>query len=189
MLTKVLSIATTKASYGIRRVQDSKLEIDSGSPIKSDITATKPMLNMKITKPEIEIDQRECFAEAGLKTPDKFLKDCNAETEKIYRNAIDNIVSQGNELADIHIGENPIPRHAEYNEFDQFTKESNMVTMPRSRPKITLKRGDINFNLDRGKIINNTVVQQPRISYQMSKIECYMKEYGKVEISVIDRRI
>ncbi len=188
MIHKVLSIHTSPARMGFD-IQKPKMEINSGKLDKLELSTKLPKLEMNTSLVKVEIDQSDCFAECGLKSVARFSADEASEAKSIGMEAIGTIVSQGNSLADIHLGGNPIPDNAEQNRFEQFVYDTNLVTMPTSRPRITVREGSVTINVKEGRVDNNTVVDMPKINYTKGSVKAYMKDYGKVDISVVDKEI
>lgn len=177
-----LSIHTTNIQLGIERIpsrmqmetQNAKLELHQ-KPAKLSITSEKP---------KVLIDQYECFAEEGLKSTGDLLKEA---AQLGYQQAMDFIgktAADGNILAAIENGGNPIKDIAVRDSSPE--KSFGMVCMPRSRPKIDVTGsldmqwdwdqkgarngvemeytpGNVNINFVPGKI-NISVLQYPSVN-------------------------
>ncbi len=180
---------STRGQIGIRRTPG-EMKIDSGNPISLDIQRHAPKLEMHTEHVRVLIDQTECFNEAGIKTMSAFMDDNVSYAKTQAMRGLGRMVDQGNQLADIgNGGSNPIPDQAAYNAFNLFNKETNMVTIPRSRPKFTIVGGKVHMNFKRGWIENKTIPVKPSIEYQRSKIEIYLEKRPSLEISQIDIQI
>ncbi len=171
------------------KINNSTLEIDSGNPIKLDMTTEHPKIEIETTKPKIEIDQSQCFDECGLKSPSSLISEIVQYSRSIGLQAIGRIAEQGNELANIQNKENPIPRQAEYNRFGQYVYETNIGYMPASRPKINFIESHVDIRLVEGRVNNNTVYDPPKINFSPPSIDYYVDDYGSVEISTVDLKL
>lgn len=146
-----------------------------------NIETEKPELQITTRKPKLTIDQSEPFAEAGLKGIRAFMDDSVAFSRQKLSQGIDRIVSDGNEWINIHTGQDPIPDQAVRNAFEMFDKEFNFAMIPTSRPKIDVEPGEVNLDLKRGKVVNNTQNEKVRMNYSPWSINYYMKQYNSIE--------
>lgn len=147
-----------------------------------DIQTEKPEIQITTKNPKLSIDQTAPFAEAGLKGIRAFMEDSVAFSRQKLSQGINRIVSDGNEWIDIHTQIDPIPEQAARNAFEMFEKEFNFAMIPTSRPKISVELGDVNLDLKRGKVVNNTQNEKVNMNYSPWEINYFMKQYNSIEI-------
>jgi len=140
-------------------------------------------LDMESTKPQVQIDQTECFAEAGLKNIKAFMDDAVAYGQQKFSEGVSRIVSDGDSMAAIESGYDPIADQAFQNAYAMFDHEFNYDAIPKSKPRIDVSPGNVNYNYTPAQVQNNTVAQPIENSYTPGKVEIAVKEYGKVDIS------
>lgn len=160
-----------------------QLDQEGNGALTLDIQMQKPQLSHQTRNPKITIDQTEPFAEAGLKGIRAFMDDSVSFAKQKWSEGVNRIVSDGNQWIDIHTGADPIPDQAEYNAFGMFEKEFNFAMIPTSRPKIDVQRGEVNFDYNPGKVVNNTQVEKIKMNYSPWQINRYMKQYHSVQIN------
>ncbi len=151
-----------------------------------NLQTEKSELEMKTTHAKVFIDQSQCFDEAGLKSNGSLIADNASYGMQKGMEAIGKIVDQGNQMADIASKVDPIPDQANYNAYEQFIRDWNMVTMPRSRPKFDIQEGRVDFNFKPAKVNNNTVNTKPEINYRRGRLDIYVKQYSSINISFIN---
>jgi hypothetical protein len=105
-----------------------------------------------------------------------------AAAEGIARN-----VDEGNAMAAIENGGGVIADIAFGNSFDN--KDFNMVTMPRSRPKIEVRGGTVDIKVDEGKVSIDSKVYTPQIDVRLGGVEIYVREYPSISFKFVDDKI
>ncbi|MDK2919036.1 MAG: hypothetical protein PWQ37_1769 [Candidatus Petromonas sp.] len=182
-MTLLLKINTSPALIGINT-----------TPGKMEITQPKADINMNTEHPRIEIhseqvrvqiDQYQCFAEAGLKNYLDLTKETVQLAKQAAMQGIERIVRQGNELAAIENGLDPIPNQAEENAFELFKKEFNFDLIPKSRPKIDFKGGTVDIKVHEGKVNMDIKVNKPQINYTPGKVEIYLRQKNSIDIQYV----
>lgn len=114
------------------------------------IDTTYPKLYIDRQLPKVYIDQSQCFYESGLKGPVELSEEAAAEGYKASLQGIKRRVSEGSRMEAIENSmQNAIPEIAFQNSFD--IKEFNLVSMPRSRPKIDVE-GYLNIEWEEGRV-------------------------------------
>lgn len=178
-----IQITTQRAILGWN-TNNAKLDISgNGASNILKMSTTKPMVMLKTEKPQIQIDQSQCFAEAGLMSISDLIAD-NAEYGKQkVSEGISRIVEQGNQLAAIENGGDPITEQAQSNAYDMFEHEFVYTTIPKSRPKIDFIRGTVDAQLQEGKVNNETQFKKLDVNYTPGKVEYFMKQYQSINIS------
>lgn len=148
-----------------------------------EMETTTGELNMKVDLPKIEIDQQQCFSESGLKGILELSSDnVKAAVQQMYA-SVGRIADQGNQLSNFHEG-NAIADQAYYNAYDQFDNEFNMVTMPMSRPKITVIEGRVNMDPTRTQIKFNPKLSKPELEYTPGRVDIYLRQKNELLIRV-----
>lgn len=182
-----LQIQTTpiKMAY---QTQNAQVNIENPKGPLLDMQIEHVKVNMKSTAPKVLIDQSACFSEAGLKSNGELIADNATYGRSKALEGIGKIVDQGNQMADVHKG-NPIPEQASYNAYDQFLREWNMVTMPRSRPKIDVVEGRVDIDVQEGRVVNNSVYKPPQINVTPGKVDIYVERYNNIDINVINEEV
>lgn len=177
-----IQIKTTPALIG-QDSQKSSLSIRQRKAEQS-ISAPLPRVNIESTLPKIKIDQSQCFSESGLKSCAELTAD-NASygVQKMYE-SIARIADQGTQLSNIHESDDKIVSQAYYNAYDQFSTDYNMVTMPRSRPQITLVEGATKVNVTGGTVRHDAKANAPEITYNAGKLDLYLRQKNSIQISV-----
>ncbi len=177
-----LQIRTTWAKLGMES-QKAQIEIEQPKYPQLDIQTQPLSLEMRSTPPRILIDQSRCFAESGIKGNGELISDNASYGFQKGLEAIGRIVDQGNQMADFHRGD-PIPDQAIDNAYDQFLREWNMVTMPRSRPDIQVIEGNVDIQVNEARVINNSVPQPVRLTYRPGSLNIYLAQRNSIEFSV-----
>lgn len=167
----LIGLQTTNAQMNLRNPQPS-IEIET----------TPAQLNARNTLPKVEIDQSQCFSESGLKGILELTTENASYSLQAMYASTSRIASQGDELTQISSGANVIAEQAYYNAFDQFDRDWNMVTMPQSRPKITLKEGGVTFNPTPGKVTITPKLTQPEMDYKAGKVDVYLRQRNSIDI-------
>ena len=175
-----LSIQTQPAilNYNITK---SQLSIEQPRP-QVEAGLSLPQVRVEATLPKITIDQTQAFNESGLKTVQAFSDEYVSYAKARMQESVGRIAEQGTQMTDIHLGGNAIAEQASYNAYDQFYGEFGMVTMPRSRPEIQVREGNININVTEGQITGKIIPGKPQINYRPGNVERYMAQYNSISI-------
>lgn len=176
----MLQIITQNAQLEIRTTR-AQLNI-SQPPADFEIQRKQPKLNMHTEHPQIRIDQRQCFNESGLMSPEAFADYIAQTGRKAVMEGIARRTEEGSRLARIEAGGNAVAEIAYDNSFPVY--EFKMVTMPRSRPKIDFVGGSIDIQVEEGYV--NTIFRpnSPQIEYRPGSIEIRMRQYPHIDIKV-----
>lgn len=148
-----------------------------------------PKVEIRTTDPEIKIDQRQCFAEAGIKSPIDFSRENSDIAKKAAFQGIARIVQEGNQMADIHLGRDVIVENADHNAFGIFEREFVYGAIPKSRPKIDVKMGTLDIKFIEGKLNYSAKVNKPEITVNHGSVDIYMKTWPKIEIEYFGDKI
>lgn len=148
-----------------------------------ELSAPLPRVQMESRLPKVQIDQSQCFSESGLKGSSELTTDnANYAIQKMYE-SIGRIADQGTQLSNIHEPDDKIVSQAYYNAYDQFDRDYNMVTMPRSRPKISVIEGKVDLSVVGGNVEHQVRINKPEIGYQAGKLDIYLRQKNNIIIS------
>lgn len=182
-----LEIRTTPAKLSIRTTKPQQSIEQPRAQVEGGFTLSK--IRVEATLPKVQIDQNQSFNESGLKDNQSFSAEYVAYAKQKMQQSIGRIAEQGNQLTNIHQGGNPIADQALYNAFDQFYNEFGMVTMPRTRPQITLIEGRVDIQVTEGENNQRVIAQKPRINNQPGKVEKQMEQYNSISIRYLGEKV
>ena len=182
-----LRITTTPALIGIDRTPR-KLEIQQP---KADMALNIEQARVEInTEPgQVQIDQSQCFAEAGLKDIFELTRDNADFARQKAMEGIARIVRQGNDLANIHLGGNPIADQAEENSVFWANREFNFDLIPKSRPKIDFTGGTVDIQVVEGKVNPQVKVNKPVINFTPGNVGIYLRQKNSIEIEYVGNKL
>ncbi|MDP4093186.1 MAG: DUF6470 family protein [Bacillota bacterium] len=180
-----LQITQTWGRIGIDRTPGN-LDIQTTSA-KLELHHKEAKVNIHSELPKIQIDQYECFASAGLKGPADLTRDF---VQRAYQQVMDHIgktAEDGDRLAAIEKGGNPIAEIAERDAWPQH--EFGIDFIPKVGPSISVKGGSIEIDPEpNGEGINTGVEGDytqgdVNINYTPSVINTYMAQYPSINVS------
>ncbi|WP_430883987.1 DUF6470 family protein [Fusibacter sp. JL216-2] len=160
--------------------QAAQLEIDQKQP-ELELEITHPKVSIESTLPKVEISQQQAFSESGLKGVLELTFENAQIARQLMLGGIARAVSQGDELADVSKPD-PLPDHARYNSWEQFKRDYNMVTMPKSGPDIQVVEGENDIQVEQGTIENKTQIERPTGIFEPGSVNIFMIQYPKLEI-------
>ncbi len=134
-----LQYTISYARIGIR-TQNAQLNMQTQNA-RLEITSEKPLVKMTSSKPQLIIDQRECFASSGLKSYSELTQEAANRGRQQALEFIGKEASDGNLLAAIERGGNPLAQIAKRDAYPQ--KQFGMVSMPSAPPKIDYIPGEL----------------------------------------------
>ncbi|MBD2868412.1 DUF6470 family protein [Paenibacillus arenilitoris] len=171
------------------RMQHAKLSIDADLG-KQHLEQPQAAIDMKQIRPEQHFTTKQGHLEINQdRAWDALALGGNLETmSKIYSMASDmalqglaRIVEQGNRMADIHLGGNPIADSAlewqrTFPEFDfrGYASSGNV--------DLSYTPAEVAIDTTPGRVELNVQVNQPVHQYERGKLDIYMSQYPKVEI-------
>lgn len=182
-----LRITTTPARIGMET-----------TPGKLEIQQPKAEIGLKTEQGKIEIhseplrvqiDQYQCFAEAGLKNIWDMAIDTREYAKQKLKQGIDRIVRQGNELSDIHRNTNPLADQAEENSILWGGYELNYDVIPKSRPQIDFVGGKVDIQVTEGKVNFAVEVNKPTIHYSRGKVEIYLRQKNSIHMEYVGNQV
>jgi hypothetical protein len=141
-----------------------------------------PQLEIRQPKGQLEIDQSRAWDALALGGNLETMSKMYAMGPEMALQGLARIVEQGNRMADISNPADPIPEFArDWNRtYEQFDFRG-----PASMDNVDLRytKGDVSINVIPGRIEVNSHPNPPVISYERGKLNMYMLQYNKVEIT------
>jgi len=180
-----IQIRTTQAQIAWN-VTDAKQTTPSIPKESLELDIEEPELEMEIKEAEVQINQEQCFNESGLKTNRAFLDDMISRAQSAVMEGIAHRVDEGNQMLAIENKSDVIAENASYNAWERFYNEFGIVTMPMSRPEITVIDGDVEHNFKPGDVdVKNSVFEIDKGTYEPWKIEYYMKQKNSITFTPV----
>jgi len=165
---------------------DAKQTTPSMHKERLELDIKEPEMKISTTKAQVNIDQDQCFNESGLMNNRAFLDDMVARSKQAVSEGMAHRVQDGNQLMAIENGQDTIAESASYNAWERFNHEFGIVTMPQSRPIITVTEGDIEYDFEKGEVkVLNGPFQIDKGTYQAGKIEFYLKQKNSITITPV----
>jgi hypothetical protein len=168
-----IGMQTTPGKLTIEK-EDAKLSIKQDSP----------KVNMKVDMPKVQIDQYECFAEAGLKNMADLTDEITGYAKQNVMKYMAKRSSDGDRMAAIENKSDVIAEIARSDMYDQT--DFNMGIIPTSRPKITVTGGlEIEPEPTAQGVLNGVEYQvEPakiNINYIRGKLDIYLSQKASIE--------
>ncbi len=180
----MLQITTTPARLGMK-TYNAHLEIQQPRGQQS-IEQPRPEMKIDRELPKVIIDQYQCFAEMGLKNPTDLAKEISNWSRKKWLEGLARRREEGDRMARIEKGGNPIPEMAREKLNHQY--QFNVDFIPKSRPKIEVT-GHLNIEWDIKKPIINYKPNKPIVDYTPGYVDIYVEQWPDIEIRYVDERI
>ena len=145
-------------------------------------------INIESEKPKIIIDQSAAFSSSGLKTSSELTAEAAERGRSAASQYTAKYAADGDTLAKIESGSNPIPGFAERDAFPE--KEFGMVTMPSAPVKIDVT-GSLDISAEpNGEGIHNGVEMNVvpgnlQMNYTPDQIKIYLKQYASLEMRYV----
>ena len=185
-----LSIRTTPALIGIDRTPES-LEIQTRSA-QLELHQKQAKVNIHTELSRVIIDQYECFASAGLKGNADLSSDAASRGYQQSMGFIGKTAADGNRLAAIENGGNPIAQIAVRDAYP--IHEFGLDFIPKVGPKIDVT-GSQNFELERNSedvnngVEGNYIPSEINMSFRPANVSVYLKQYAAIEINYVGNTI
>lgn len=171
----LIGIDTTNGQFSIRQNQ---------WPMK--VSSTQGKLYLETEDPVLLIDQRQCFAEAGLKSSIDLSREGAAKGRAAALRATARIASEGKEMADVHKGR-AIPRQAARRL--RKNPQVNFDMIPKSRPDIKVIKGEVRGAFQKGEVNVRTDNIKPDIYYQRGNLNIYLKQKSDIKIDYLGNNL
>lgn len=179
-----LEIRTTWPQLGMRTTRP----VMRISQPKGELQIKQQKVAMEIDRelPRVLIDQSQCFKELGNKN----LVEMAQEAAQLGRERVleytGKMAEEGDQLARIE-QRRPVIAELAMARMEQ-EREWNIAFIPQSRPKIDVTGYlQINWRVLKGQM--NYQPRVPKVSFQPGKLAIYMRQYGKVEIHYVDKKV
>jgi len=169
------------------QTQRAVTEIDQ-EPASIDMRIKHPKVRVESTLPKVEISQQQAFSESGLKGVLELTFENGQRAKQLLLQGVGRVSSQGDEKTQIHKPD-PTPDHAQYNAYEQFKKDYNIETMPKSGPDIRVIEGQLDIQVDTGVVNMDVQVNKPQIDVAPGKVNVKVKQYNSLKIDVIESEI
>jgi len=183
-----LRITTTPALIGIQ-TKTGRLEIQQPKA-DMELNIQHPKVEIHSEQVKVQIDQYECFAEAGLKNFIDLTRENAAFAKQKFAEAVDRIVRQGDEMvASLHKGVDMIPIHAEENAFERNRVDYNMDTIPKSRPRIDFIGGTVDIKAIEGRVDAQVRINKPIIDYTRGSVDIYLRQKNSINIEYVGNQL
>ncbi len=179
-----LSIRTTNIQLGIQRTP-SRMNLETENA-RLRLRQKHTRINISTEKPQVLIDQSQCFAEAGLRSNIEFAREAALRGFRQSMEFIGQTARDGYALAEIEKGGNPIASIAVRRAYPQ--RQFGLDYIPKSRPEIKVT-GSVDTQWDRsGEGVNSGVEGSyspgyVRLDFEPTKIKIFVKRYPSVDIS------
>lgn len=145
-------------------------------------------VNINTEKPKVLIDQYECFAETGLKNNYDFAKEAAQLGYQQVMSYIQETAQDGNTLAAIERGGNPIAQIAARKAFPE--KTFGLAFIPQSRPHIEVT-GNVDIQWDRNwegamtGVEGNFIPGRVNIYFTPAKLSFLVRQYPSINFSYV----
>ncbi len=133
------------------------------------ISSKLPRVDIQKEQISIQIDQSQCFDEAGLKGVAALGEDISNRAKAAVLQGIERISAEGDMLRAVENKGNPIPAIAYNNLFHEV--DYNIELMPRSKPKIDFIGGNLDIKVDEGYTNIQATPRKPQIDVQLGSIK------------------
>jgi len=168
-------------------IQKPQLNLSTTRP-SINIQTTQPKVTMQSKQAKVLIDQTECFADAGITSPERMTRENAQRAKQIAQENIAKVAQHGDQLSDIHLSHDDavIADQAEYNAFTQFEHEFGYGAIPMHSPTFTPIKGELNIDVQKGTI--NFDYQKGNIenNFIRGKVETYLRQRNSLEITAVN---
>jgi hypothetical protein len=166
-------------------IQEPFLELHTTHP-KVELNTQKPELKMHSLRPKLYIDQSQCFADAGRRTPSEFTRYYADLAWQAGLQAIGEIAAEGDMLGQIEKGIT-IADIAASKTYDMA--DFNMTTIPKQPPKIDWDIRPIEIEVIPGHLDLKYHPGTVEKHLQRGKVEVYIEQQNYLKISWHDPKI
>ena len=183
-----LRIDQTYAKIDIGRTPAS-LEMQTQYP-KLELHQKQARLNIHTEFPKLQIDQYEEFASAGLKGVTDMLREANANAYQHVMEYIGQTAEDGDRLAAIEKGGNPIADIAKEHAYPEH--EFGVDVLPKVPPKFSVISGHVDIELEDGalnKVETNFTWGKINFNYLPSNVTISLKQYASISMKYEPNKI
>lgn len=180
----LLRIEQTYGRIGVE-TYNSQLEMRAQQS-KLEMQRTDPQINIQKQQPVVKIDQHACFATAGLKNVFELTEEAAQMGHQQVLQYTAKKAIEGDMLANIKGGGNPIAEIARSNSYEQH--EFNIDLIPKERPHIEVE-GYIKLSFNEGQLQINFKEANININFSQSKISFYLNQKPSLNIQYVGGNI
>jgi hypothetical protein len=149
-----------------------------------EITTTPAKLEIQTEPGTLSIDNSQWHDALGHGPFLEMMNRIYSESKNIVLQAISKIVEDGNRLAAIQTGENTIAALAvESTQQIDFSENIYMGEASLDNIDIRYDAGNLEIQFTPAKVEHNVTVNSPIINYHRGKLDFYMLQYPKLEIT------
>jgi hypothetical protein len=181
----MLRISTQKAALDINVT---RARFDMRQP-PADIEMRQKHARIIINREPLQliIDQRQCFNESGRMDPTALADHIAQLGEQAFTDGIARIIDEGDRMARFEEGGDAFAEIAYNNSYPVY--EFNMVTMPRSRPKIDFIGGNLDIQVEEGYVEFKVTPRSPQVEYTPGKVDIRLKQHPDISFEYIGDNI
>ena len=173
-----LEINTRFGRLGINTT-DALIDIKTRMPAV-EARSRLPRVRIDTQHVQVSIDQKQCFAEVGLKPADVFAKEMAQKSRSKGLKAIADIARKGDTLARVDKNPNAIPALAK--SITGKRLDYTVAALPRSRPRVSFS-GGVDINWDMGYVQLRAATSRPEITATRAGVDVYMLQKAAVDIA------
>ncbi len=179
----MLHINRVSGLIGIKTT-NSQLSISQPKP-DFDMRTTHAKIEIQTQQVKVQIDQRQCFNESGLKDNATIASEAAASAKQAVMEAIDRMNGEGEMLSSND--SNALPNIA----LSNSTKEHvfDIDTMPKSRPKIDFVGGKVDIRVHEGKVEVVSKPNRPILEYQAGRVEIFLQRHPEISFTYTGNNI
>lgn len=173
-----ISINNVFGRVGINTT-DAFLDIKSSMPVVK-VSSRPPRVRINTHHVQVAIDQKQCFCEVGLKTPDVLARETAGKSRSEGLKAIAVIAQRGDILARVDKNPNAIPELAK--NAMRGKRDYTIAALPKSRPEIRFS-GGTDISWDMGEVDIRAVTSKPEFFATRAGVDVYMLQRASVDIT------
>ncbi|WP_054693825.1 DUF6470 family protein [Syntrophomonas palmitatica] len=152
-------------------IKEPRLNLRSTLP-RIEIESKPAELSLVSPRPKIHIDQRQCFADAGLRSPETLTDYLVGQAWSDFYSALAQRSSEGDELARIKgssLGDLAVSRTRNYKNFDA-------KAVPQQPPKISFETYPVQGEYQPGEINLRLLSGNVQSNLDWGKVEIYLRQ-------------
>jgi len=166
-------------------IQEPLLKLRTTHP-KIELTTQKPELKIHSPRPKLYIDQRQCFADAGRRTPSEFTRYYADLAWQDGLQAIGEIAFEGDMLGQIEKGVT-VADIAASKMYDMA--DFNMTTIPKQPPKIDWDIRPVEIEVIPGRLDLKLHPGNVEKHLERGTVEVYIEQQNYLKISWYDPKL
>lgn len=155
------------------------------TPGQMNIETIPARLDIHSPAPVLHIDQRQCFADKGMRNIELVLADWVAEARADFASGLSRIASEGDQLVDF---KNCTIADIVYSTIGQMP-EFNIKSVPQQPPEISCDVSPVQFNNQAGKVNFDYIPAKVEENSQPGRVETYLLQEPVLEINWVGQNI